>query len=112
MAKVLNSAVVSEGLPDGAGVVLADGFIGGDEWSKAVGLGVGDDHAVEGIARPLLVERGAGDSRKGKVAKADAKFVFDFVLNVARWQPAAFDLMEIFKLKQNNGRDAQVGFFE
>ena len=47
-------------LPDCAGVVARDLFVGGDEPGEAVGFGICDDEAVEGIAGPLFVEGGSG----------------------------------------------------
>jgi hypothetical protein len=54
--------------------VLADDFVCRDEPGKAIGLGVGDDKPVEGIAVLLLVEGGSGDSRKVKIEETATEY--------------------------------------
>ena len=66
--------------------MLRNFLVRGNEWCKAVGLGIGDNESVERVAGPLLVERRIGNFYKGKAANPDAEFRFDFPLNVARRQ--------------------------
>ena len=99
-------------LPDRSRIVLANGFVGGDEPGKSVSLCVSDNETVEGIAGPLFVESGASDDWKRKVAEAGSELVFDFVLNVASGALTAFYFVEVLKLKQNHRRKEQIGLLE
>lgn len=73
--------------------MLRDFFVGGDQRGKTVGLGIGDDQAIEGVASPLLVERRVCNFYERKIAKPDAEFRLNFPLHVARLQFDSFDLV-------------------
>src|ERR1039458_1896683 len=98
----------SRPLPDRSWIVLAHEFVGGDKPGEAVGFGVGDDEAVEGIAGPLLVESGAGDGRKGKIAEAEVGFVADLLQQIPGEKLRFSELSEVFEFEKCHGGDQQL----
>ena len=59
------------GLPDGAGIVFAHSFVGGNEPCEAVGFCIGNDDSIEDVAGPFFVDGGARDGRKRNLTEPE-----------------------------------------